>query len=84
MAKVVKEIPNIRQMGPQKYPWNKWLDGRVWQLNGGKDFTSKPSGMAQQAYSAARKMGVKVQTAIRGNRVFLKATPITKGKTKGK
>lgn len=72
MAKVVKEIPPVKS-ARRMYPWGKWLDGRVWQLTHGKDFVSKPNGMSQQVYAAAKKMGIKATTVVRGKNVYLKA-----------
>lgn len=45
-----------------KYPWNDWLDGRIWRLTQGKDFRTSISNLVCAAYPAARKRGGRVRT----------------------
>jgi len=46
-----------------QYPWDKWLDGRVWRLTRGTDFVKIKSGtMIQNANQAAKVRGGKVRT----------------------
>jgi hypothetical protein len=44
-----------------KRPWHEWLDGRVWKLKEGEDYTCTPASLTVQARLAAKKMGVKVR-----------------------
>lgn len=41
--------------GRSKYPWDEWLDGRVWKLERGKDYSVSEHSMDSQLRSAARK-----------------------------
>lgn len=88
MAKVVDHIPAKGFIGRKTYPWNKWMDGRIWELRQGKDFKVKPMNFSQQVYMQAARLKVKAHTAIRGNRVYVHAESQTNGKgnaaTKGK
>lgn len=45
-----------------KYPWLKWLDGRVWFVRHGHDYTCLTSSMQSGAYMAAKEAGVAVVT----------------------
>jgi len=42
MAKVLKEYDrsesDVKQGRPPIYPWDEWLDGRIWELTQGEDF----------------------------------------------
>jgi hypothetical protein len=79
MAKTVNAIPELKDLR-NAHPWEKYLNGNIWELKQGKDFKSKPTIMAQQVYGAAKKLNVKASTAIRGNKLYIQA----KGKTNGK
>lgn len=36
---------------PAKYPWDEWLDGSIWQLTGGEDFTGNVDAMRSAVQS---------------------------------
>ncbi len=40
-----------------RYPWEEWLDGGVWELVRGADFTSKPSTFRATVQTQAKKRG---------------------------
>lgn len=46
------------------YPWEKWLNGQVWFLRTGTDFTCMEMSMQGQAYMWATKLGVAVTTRL--------------------
>lgn len=83
MAKVVKQFPEKGSLnGRSIYPWQRWMDGRIWELRQGKDFTPKPMNFSQQVYMKAKQLKVKAHTAVRGNRVYVQAVKIAPGKGK--
>ena len=64
MAEVLDEFPG-RKFGKgrrQIYPWNDWLDGRVWRLTRGTDFKSETKSFASTAAVAADRRGLKLRT----------------------
>ena len=74
MAKVVKEIPRGTG-GPgstEKYPWDKWFDGRLWELCAG-DFDVAPRMFSQSVRAAAKRRGLSVTCACRGDKVYVQA-----------
>ena len=83
MAAVLKnfKFPQLEA----KLPWDKWLDGRIWQLTQGVDFKIKLDSFQQKAFQVAGKKGGKLRTNIRGNSVVLQFTPKSgrKGKSQG-
>lgn len=79
MAKTVNAIPEMKDLRGA-HPWEKYLNGSIWELKQGKDFKSKPTIMAQQAYGAAKKLNVKATTAIRGNKLYIQAKEKVSGK----
>ena len=78
MAKVVKAMPSRNSGGgqgaPQKYPWEKWLDGRVWKLTKGEDFDSDPKMFRTYVWKVATsKYGCKVETRIVWDDLYVQA-----------
>ena len=57
--------------------WDKWLDGRIWQLTAGEDFKIKIVSLRSVAAIKARKKGGRVRTNVRGNTVVLQFIPKT-------
>lgn len=45
------------------YPWDKWLDGRTWRLESGKDFLTHVDSMRSLVYSAAYRNCGKARTS---------------------
>jgi len=56
------EFKNQRSTGKGKYPWDQWLDGDVWQLTHGEDFTTEVANFRSWAYHNARKRGGTLRT----------------------
>lgn len=50
-----------------KYPWERWLDGRVWLLEADTDFVCLPTSMSLMAHAAAKQRGLKVRTSVYEN-----------------
>lgn len=47
-----------------KYPWDKWLDGSIWQLTQGRDYAIKTSSLRVTATKEAKERGLKLRTKI--------------------
>jgi hypothetical protein len=54
-----------------KYPWNKWTDGRVWEVKEGVDFTCPVNIFRSVVYSHAYRKGLAARVTARGGRVRL-------------
>jgi hypothetical protein len=68
MPRVLEELPEPRLGRPPKYPYDKWLDGKVWLLVEGEDFeVGAARSVAMGLRAAARKRGQKAKTrTVRG------------------
>lgn len=78
MARVIRQFPDPPPAGGVhgiKYPWDEWLDGKVWELEIGADFYSSRESFRHAAGEAGRRRGFQVQTAVpRGeNTVIIQA-----------
>lgn len=67
MAEVLEEFsfngsPNRDDGYPVRYEWDKWLNGQVWKLTQGEDFTISVSNFRNSAFVAAGKRDLKVRT----------------------
>jgi hypothetical protein len=65
MASVLTEFP-VRRIGFRKgvSRWDKYLDGQVWRLESGVDFTTKARGVQTSLSIIARKRGVTIMTRL--------------------
>ena len=59
MAQVINTMPEARKGRPPIYPWAEWLDGRVWVLTQGEDFSVSLQSMGVMVRDAAAKHGKK-------------------------
>ena len=80
MAAVLKNFTFPRLEA--KLPWDKWLDGRIWQLTQGEDFKLQLHSLRAQGSLAARKKGGRLRTNTRGNSVVLQFIPKSGRKSK--
>ncbi len=56
MAEVVKKYDfTSRRSGRLKYPWAQWMNGQIWALKYGEDFTVKPTNFANNAASYGKR-----------------------------
>lgn len=78
MAEPLETFPTMRRGPYSKYPWDQWGDGRVWQLERGKDFDCTPLSFCM--YARARLSPVRVSRS--GDTVILqkKLPPTTRTK----
>jgi len=72
MAKKLNTLPNIPiARHPGIYPWHEWLDGSIWQLEQGTDFTMKTAMMQTYILNKIRRTGLNLQVSRRGNLIFI-------------
>jgi hypothetical protein len=74
VAEVVDRLPKVSRPGrPPTYPWNDWLDGRVWKLRRGEDFPSESRTFGNMAQACGARHGVKVETRTDGDVIYIRA-----------
>jgi hypothetical protein len=73
MARTVDELPDPARGRRVTYPWDEWLDGRVWELEQGKDFQSTTQSFRQIAYNRAGQRGKSAAVQIHESKVYLQA-----------
>jgi hypothetical protein len=61
MAQRLEKFPASKA---QRYPWDQWLNGEVWQLFLGEDFSAKPATLITNARNQAKRRGGQVRTRI--------------------
>lgn len=57
-----------------KYNWDEYMDGNIWRLQHGTDFTAKPSSVIASARKYASKNNKTLQIRTDGEDVVLQAT----------
>lgn len=62
MAQTLERFPVAG--GQPRYPWEQWLDGQVWQLAKGDDYTSKATTVIANARTQAKRRGGAVCTRL--------------------
>jgi len=73
MAKTLDSFDFTLAKASRRYPWTEWLDGRVWQLEAGVDFTCRPHGFTTAVRNNAKKVGAAVNVHIDGDTVIIQA-----------
>ncbi len=58
----------------QGYPWDEWLDGAVWRLTPGTDFTVSASSFTQAARMAAIRRDGHARTSQQDGHVIIQFT----------
>lgn len=46
------------------YPWETWLDGRIWRLEAGEDFNGPPGSLERVIRTTANRRGVRVRVRV--------------------
>lgn len=65
MAEKLKTWPkNIESGGRVQYDWDLWLNGEIWKITQGKDFTCKLESLQSYVHLAARQRGLSVRTGL--------------------
>lgn len=73
MAEAIEVFDFGNRSGVSKYPWDLWLDGRIWKLTPNKDFHGDVSAMRAYAYRIAGRRGIKVRTSTKDGFMYLQA-----------
>lgn len=68
MAQPVSEMPS------RKYPWEEWLDGRVWELVPGEDFVVTIASFLSLAHWQAKRRGVSLTTRSKNGKLYIQAS----------
>lgn len=53
-----------------------YLDGQVWKLNRGDDFSGQPRGVQAYASALGKQRGIRIKTQADGNTVYLQAEKV--------
>jgi hypothetical protein len=61
---VARRLDSFPAAHAQHYPWEEWLDGNVWQLDRGTDYTAKANTIITNARTQARRRGGSVRTRL--------------------
>lgn len=71
MAEVLDSFDFIGRGRRQKYPWSDWLNGKIWKLTQGHDFSVSPGHMRNSVFTAARANGKRVHTRVDGDCLYI-------------
>jgi hypothetical protein len=78
--KTLKSFDFKSSSGHSAYPWHELLDGKIHQLEEGKDYACKASNLVVLARRNAEKLGMAVRaTKIDGGLVIQAYTPADNG-----
>lgn len=82
MPRVLEELPKTVRSGTsgrtEKYPFDEWFDGNVYELVEGEDFDAKRSTMATVIHTAATKRDLIVATRMTQDGLAIQARSLTK------
>jgi hypothetical protein len=66
MAEVLDRMPIwVRQGRREQFPYDEWLDGQVWMLTRGVDFSQERRSMGARIRHAALKRGIEISVGHR-------------------
>lgn len=49
------------------YPWDKWTNGKIWQLKRGEDFLTRPDHFRVTCLAIARRRGLQCELRVNGD-----------------
>lgn len=76
MARTVKTFPpDQRGRAPRVSKYEPWLDGQVWKLVEGKDFTMPAKSLIPILRTLAKRRGLKARAVVRPDGVYVQANP---------
>lgn len=81
MPRVLETLPAQVRTGAgrsEKYPFDEWFDGNIYELIEGEDFEAKRSTMATVVHGAATKREMAVTTRLTKDGLAIQARPLTK------
>lgn len=58
---------------PDNYPWHLWLDGRIWALKQGIDYTIRPTSMRTRCHKMAKEFQCAVRTRMYRGMLYIQA-----------
>jgi hypothetical protein len=70
---MVEHLPGHGNQGRTKYPWDEWLNGKIWLLTEGVDFSISITSMQSSVTNAARNRGLKVTMRKREEGLYVQA-----------
>lgn len=75
MAKQLREFSFQSRRTIRRYDWDKWFDGKIWELRKGIDFQCKVISFRPIAYNAAAARGksLRVHISPDGSGVIMQA-----------
>ena len=79
MGKVLKSFEFTNQ-SRDKYPWDKWADGQIWQITKGQDFEVDIQAMRSMLHNRSRYHGMLLRTKIDGDTLTFQFVEKTKAK----
>lgn len=63
MAEIVDTMPNVAGRTPlDSYPWDQWLDGNLWHLRRGEDYTVATTSLRTYIYKMTSTRGLVIDT----------------------
>lgn len=63
MAEVLETYEFTPRIGLRRYPWNEWMDGRVWRIRYGEDYHIVTQNMRSTLHVRAANNGQKVHVS---------------------
>jgi hypothetical protein len=63
---MARQLESFPAPSTRQYPWEEWLDGGVWELSRGEDFSAKPATLISNARSQAKRRGGNLRTRLVG------------------
>tara|TARA_B100000073_G_scaffold196165_1_gene162501 strand:+ start:671 stop:910 length:240 start_codon:yes stop_codon:yes gene_type:complete len=79
MAEILETFDFTRSSGRAKYPWADWMDGQIYKIKRGEDFTATTKVMRQQIYAAAKNHGKSVRSTSTATEIIFQATEESSG-----
>ena len=70
MAKKLTKFPDPVP-AESDYPWDDWLNGKIWRLTKGVDFDCLAASLRGGAHAQCRRRGLTLRATVRGDVVVL-------------
>ena len=61
---MARQLDSFPALPARQYPWEEWLDGRVWQLTKGEDYNSRATTVIANARLQAKRRGGSLRTRL--------------------
>ena len=73
MAETIDAFPETPT--PARYPWDEWLDGRIWKLTAGDDFNGTARDFSSHIRISAYRRNLLMTIRREGNHLYIQARP---------